>query len=586
MSLLARIYGEEAAAATYPEMLRLMRSFYAHKTPEMIEDEQTFRPAARFDERSAVLITYGDLVAGPGLRPLEALDQVVTRILPAAFDTIHLLPFYPYTSDRGFAVVDFQEVDPRLGTWEDIERLADRYRLMFDGVFNHVSSKSRWFQRFLNCRPGYESYFVSFSTKETISPDHLQLILRPRTSELLTPFRTMYGVKWVWTTFGPDQVDLNFGNPEVLLRLIETLLLYVRRGADIVRLDAVSYIWRELGTRCAHLEQTHALVQLFRAVLDVAAPRVALITETNAPHEDNVRYFGDGWDEAQLVYNFALPPLVLHTFLTGDATRLAAWAATLSTPSAATAFFNFLDSHDGIGLLGARGILTPEEIAAMVASVEAAGGLVSYRSAGDGTDSPYELNVTWYSALNREDGSESVELQVARFLASRSIALALTGVPGVYLPSLFGSKNDVEAVKAGEGARAINRDTIDLPQLETLLADPESWVARVASRFGAMIRTRISIPAFHPAATQSVLAGHPGVFAVLRTAANGGRLLALTNVTARAQRFECPRARLAALGCDPGRWVDRLGGRRIDAGAAGHAVDLEPYEVLWLSPEG
>jgi len=579
-SILALLYGEEGAEAHFPELLRLMRSYYAHKPPEMVEAERAFDPAARFDERDVALITYGDLVASPDKRPLEALEEVVARLLPGVFNTIHLLPFYPYSSDRGFAVVDFQEVDPRLGTWEDIERLGDRYRLMFDGVFNHVSSRSRWFQRFLNCRPGYEGYFVSFSTSEAIPPDHLQLILRPRTTNLLTPFQTMYGVKWVWTTFGPDQVDLNFGNPEVLLRVMETLFLYVRRGADILRLDAVSYIWRQLGTRCAHLEQTHALVRLFRAVLDIVAPRVALITETNAPHEDNVSYFGDGWNEAQLVYNFALPPLTLHTFLTGDASRLARWAAGLETPSPATTFFNFLDSHDGIGLLGARGILSEAEIDAMVRSVEANGGLVSYRSAEDGTPSPYELNVTWYSALNPEGATEDLDLQVARFVASRSIALALAGVPGIYLPSLFGSKNDVEAVKAGEGARAINRDTIDLPVLEGLLADESTWAARVAQRFGHLIRTRIATPAFHPNATQSVLGGNPRVVALLRVAASGDRVLAVTNVTAEAQRFECP---CAALGIG-GAWRDRLDGRVVLAEDDQLALELDPYGVLWLSP--
>jgi sucrose phosphorylase len=479
-------------------------------------------------------------------------------------------------------VIDFEEVDPRLGTWEGIERLGLRFQLMFDGVFNHVSAKSRWFQRFLNCRPGFEDYFVSFSTREAISPDHLQLILRPRTSELLTPFRTLDGTKWVWTTFGPDQVDLNFRNPAVLLRVVEVLLTYVRRGADIVRLDAVTYIWRELGTRCAHLLQTHALVQLFRAVLDVVAPRVALITETNVPHEDNVSYFGDGWNEAQMVYNFALPPLTLHAFLTGDASLLARWAAGLATPSPATTFFNFLDSHDGIGLLGARRLLGPEGVALMVREVERRGGLVSYRSEGDGGRSPYELNITWYSALNPEDAGEDVDLQVARFVASRSIALALAGVPGIYLPSLFGSKNDVEAVRAGEGARAINRDTIDVPALEALLRDRSTWVSKVARHFGRLIRTRIVTPAFHPNASQAVLAHHPQVFAVRRQPSVGPPVLAVTNVTAREQTFRCSRAE---LGSDAESWHDLLLGQRVAAGADGIELHLPPYAVMWLSPQ-
>ena len=286
LAILTLLYGREGATACLPELERMMVVYHAHKTPAMLAADGAFDPAARFDERDVVLITYGDLLASPGRRPLAALAEFVSGFLSGTINTIHLLPFYPYSSDRGFAVVDFAEVDPRLGTWEEIERLGQRFQLMFDGVFNHVSSKSRWFQRFLNGRPGYENYFVTFSIREAISPEHLQLILRPRTSELLTAFRTINGTKWVWTTFGPDQVDLNFRNPEVLLRVVEVLLLYVRRGADIVRLDAVTYIWRALGTSCAHLKEGHAVVQLFRAVLDVVAPRVALITETNVPHEN------------------------------------------------------------------------------------------------------------------------------------------------------------------------------------------------------------------------------------------------------------------------------------------------------------
>jgi sucrose phosphorylase len=582
LGLLTRIYGHETAESCYPELHRMMRVYWAHKTPAMRAAEREAKLSARFDERDIVLITYGDLLASPGRRPLEALGDFVSRFMHGAINTLHLLPFYPYSSDRGFAVIDFQEVDPRLGSWDDIERLGERFRLMFDGVFNHVSSKSRWFQRFLNGRPGYDSYFVAFTTHEAITKDHLSHILRPRTSDLLTPFRTLEGLRWVWTTFGPDQVDLNFRNPEVLLRVVEVLLLYVRRGADIIRLDAVTYLWRELGTRCAHLGETHAIVQLLRAVLDVVAPRVALITETNVPHADNVAYFGDGWNEAQLVYNFALPPLTLHTFLAGDSSRLADWARSLTTPSPASTYFNFLDSHDGIGLLGAQGLLSEAEIAAMVRRVEEYGGLVSYRAAGDGGTSPYELNVTWYSALNREDGGEDVDLQVARFVASRSIALALAGVPGIYLPSLFGSKNDLEAVRAGEGARAINRDTVDVPALEALLRDPRSWVSKVARRFGRLIRRRVASPAFHPQAAQIVHDGHPHVFAVSRVTADGRRLLALTNVTQREQIFQISREELG--GGSPS-WTDLLSHRRVAVSAAGLELRLGPYAVSWLAPD-
>jgi sucrose phosphorylase len=375
-------------------------------------------------------------------------------------------------------------------------------------------------------------------------------------------------------------VDLNYKNEQVLLRIVEVLLAYVRHRADVIRLDAITYLWRELGTRCAFLKEGHALVKLFRAILDVVAPRVALITETNVPHADNISYFGDGHDEAQMVYNFALPPLVLLAFQTGSAERLRLWAAELHPPSDSATYFNFLDSHDGIGLMGVKDILSPSEIERMVERVKQHGGLVSYRDDGDGTGSPYELNVTWYSALNREDAVEPLELQVARFIASRAIALALVGVPGIYLPSVFGSKNDIEAVTAGEEARAINRDTIDVPALLDLLRDHSTWASKVARRFGRLIRARIDAAAFHPNAAQRILAGNDAVFAVLRTARDGGqRVLALTNVSAQPQPALYL---LAELGLPDGTWRDVLSSRTFEAGSGVLALRLRPYDVLWL----
>jgi sucrose phosphorylase len=577
------LYGRARAQACLPELERVMRVYYAHKTPEMIDDDRSFDPAERFTEKDVVLITYGDLITAPGRSPLQTLADFLGLFMRGSINTVHILPFFPYSSDRGFAIIDYEDVDPRLGSWHEIEELGRHFRLMFDGVFNHVSSKSRWFQRFLNGRPGYEDFFVAFTTRDAIDPDHLRLILRPRTSDLLSRFQTIHGPRFVWTTFGPDQMDLNFKNERVLLRVIETLLLYVRRGADLIRLDAVTYIWRELGTSCAHLEQSHVLVQLFRAILDVVAPQVALVTETNVPHADNVRYFGDGRNEAQMVYNFALPSLVLHAFHRGRADKLSRWAAGLDRPSDAATYFNFLDSHDGIGLLGARGILAPEEVDALVERTREHGGLVSYRDSGDGTRSPYELNITWYSALNRDDAGEDAALPVDRFIASRSIAFALMGVPGVYFPSVFGAKNDTAAVLAGSEARSINRKTIDEQALREMLWDRRSWGHRVAWKLRRLIKRRIACPAFHPNAAQRVLFGSDGVFALLR-GGNAGRprVLVLTNVTAAEQRVRFPQS---DLGGASSLWRDLITARPVEARGADLDVTLHPYEVLWLEPD-
>jgi glycosidase len=579
---LAVLYGAEKAAAAFPEIERLMKVYHAHRTPEMLADAVSFDPRERFTEGDVILITYGDLITAPGRSPLRTLDDFLGRFMRGSINTVHLLPFFPYSSDRGFAIIDYEDVDPRLGTWQQVERLTQRSRLMFDGVFSHVSSKSRWFQRFLNGRPGFEDYFIAFSTRDSIDPDHLRLILRPRTSDLLTPFQSISGPRFVWTTFGPDQVDLNFKNERVLHRVVEVLLYYVRRGADIIRLDAITYAWHELGTRCAHLEGTHALVQLFRAILDVVAPQVALVTETNVPHADNISYFGDGANEAQMVYNFALPPLVLHTFYTGSCRDLAAWATTLERVSETATYFNFLDSHDGVGLLGAQGILDPEQIAALVERAQRHGSLVSYRDSGGGQRTPYELNVTWYSALNRDDSGESMELQVSRFIASRAIAMALRGVPGVYLPSLFGAKNDTAAVLAGAEPRSINRKTMDEEALYAMLGDRSSWGHQVASRFRRLIRRRIATPAFHPNGGQRVVPAGDAIFTVLRTSVDGRqRVVALTNVTGQPQRV-----RLENLGpeCRAPAWRDILTSRVLSSEGGGPETTLRPYEVLWLTP--
>ncbi len=577
------LYGKEGAQACYPELERIVRVYYAHKTPEMIEDEKGFDPAERFTERDLILITYGDMVYSPGKKPLHALTDLAQAFFHRLINTIHLLPFFPYSSDRGFAVIDFEEVDPNLGTWDEVEHLSEPFRLMFDGVINHVSSKSRWFQQFLNGNPHYQKFFTTFSTKEPISDEQLKVILRPRTTPVLTTFPTLHGPRLVWSTFGPDQIDLSFKNEQVLVRVLEILLLYVRRGADLIRLDAVTYLWDELGTTSAHLQQTHCIVQLFRQVLDLVAPRVALVTETNVPHEDNIRYFGDGRNEAQMVYNFALPPLVLLAFLKGDATRLTDWAASLERVSDTATYFNFLDSHDGVGVLPVKNLVSLEEVNALVERVKAHGGLVSMRDTGEGTQAPYELNITWFNALNREASGESVERQVERFVASRSIALALMGVPGIYLPSLIGGRNDQAAVRQTGVARDINRATIFEQKLFELLGDEGSACHQIARRFFRLLEVRIGSPAFHPNAGQRVLRGNPAVFAVLRSAKNETQaVLALTNVSDREQE-----ARFSAeeLGRAAERWEDLLSGRVVQGKGGRLDMRLAPYEVAWFAPE-
>jgi sucrose phosphorylase len=435
-----------------------------------------------------------------------------------------------------------------------VARLSQRFDLMFDAVFNHVSAQGEWFQRFLRDDPEFRDFFV------TVEGDiDLSGVVRPRALPLLTGFQTASGPKKVWTTFSADQVDLNFRNPDVLLAVLDALLFYVARGARFIRLDAIAYLWKEIGTTCIHRPQTHRVIQLMRAILDDIAPHVLLITETNVPHTDNVAYFGDGTNEAQLVYNFALPPLVLHAIATGSAQKLTTWARSLRLPSDRVTFFNFLSSHDGIGLNPARGILENAEIEALVARAQKHGGLVSWKHDSDGSKSPYELNITWFDALSNPAANEPLQLQVSRFLTAHAIMLSLQGVPGIYFHSLFGSRNDRAGADSAGIPRRINRQKLERAQLENELAAGDSLRARVFGGFKEMLARRRTHPAFAPSSPQQVIDLSPNVFAVLRQSRDGkDRMLCLHNVGAQPATVESRDAGLPECTLSPyeTKWVE------------------------------
>ncbi len=458
---LAALYGPEKGQDTFQRLSALIESYRSSAPPA----RHTRR---ELTQRDSILITYGDQVSQPGTPPLRSLAEFCTQYLNHVVSAIHILPFYPFSSDDGFSVIDYKAVDPALGTWEEINAIGRAFRLMFDAVINHISARSRWFQAYLSGDPRYRQYFIEIPGDVDLSQ-----VVRPRALPLLTHFDTPSGSQAIWTTFSADQVDLNYHNPQVLLEILDTLFFYATQGALFIRLDAIAYLWKEIGTSCIHLPQTHRVVQLIRAALDEVFPQGLIISETNVPHADNLSYFGDGANEAQLVYNFALPPLVLHTLHTGNARALTRWASSLALPSTTVAFFNFLASHDGIGLNPARGILTEPEIAALVEKTLAHGGLVSYKSNPDGSHSPYELNINYFDALSNPFSGEQNQVRVDRFMAAHSIMLCLAGVPGIYFHSLFGSRGWPQGVQLTGRNRTINRQKLERLALERELQQPE-----------------------------------------------------------------------------------------------------------------
>jgi sucrose phosphorylase len=571
------LYGDGQANSVYHRLQSLLTK-YRDRHPEL-----GARPAAgRFDQRDSILITYGDMVQAEGEAPLWTLASFVDRHLRDVVGGVHILPFYPYSSDDGFSVVDYKAVNPALGDWDDVKRIGRHFRLMFDAVINHISAESAWFKGFLANEAPYRDYFVVVEPGTDLSE-----VFRPRALPLLTPVQqtTSGGGKverLVWTTFSTDQIDLNFANPDVLLEIVDLLLFYCAQGCDFLRLDAIAYMWKEAGTSSIHLPQTHRIIQILRRVLDHVAPRVALITETNVPHEDNIAYFGDGHNEAQLVYNFTLPPLTLHAFHTGDASALSRWASTLALPSDEVTFFNFLASHDGIGLTPLFGILDDQAVQEMAQRICSLDGFVSERTRSDGSTSPYELNLNYLDALADPAAEESTELVARRFLTAQAIMLALRGVPGIYFHSLFGSRGWPAGVAKTGRARTINRQKLRRADLERALSTPGTLRHLVYNGYRQLLEVRRRHPAFHPLAEQDVLFENRAVFALRRRSQDGSSMvLCLHNVSGEKQ--------LISLSADvfggrsPSSLVDLLGGPFVQpAGEQQIAIELPAYDRAWL----
>ena len=572
--LLSTLYGQTEAECMGQQLSARLAAF-RERNPHLTTDIQPLNQ--RLTEQDAMLITYGDQFSEPGHTPLQTLADFVDLHLSDVINSVHILPFFPYSSDDGFSLIDFKQVDPNLGSWDDISVLGQGHHLMFDAVVNHISQFSDWFQRYRLDEAPFTDYFITVGPGEDLSQ-----VVRPRALPLLTPVETPSGMRYVWTTFSPDQIDLNYANPHVQMEIIDVLLDYVEHGAEIIRLDAIAYLWKEIGTPCIHLTQTHAVVKLWRAVLDAVAPGVLLITETNVPHEENISYFGDrlretgSTDEAQLVYNFTLAPLTLNAFQTGDASRLSTWAATLQAPAPGATFFNFIASHDGIGVRPAEGILSAEEVQALVDQTLTHGGEVNYKDNPDGSRSVYELNTTLYDFLN-DPAVPDIETDVQRFLASQAILLSLAGVPGIYVHSLFGSRNCAFCLDETDRPRSLNREKFFRPELEAILSNPACHQGYVFDGYREMLRIRRHHTAFHPSGKQKILDINPVVFAVARLSPDDDELVVcLINVSGEKQMVEFTPEQVGEK--DVGLWLDLLSGERLGDGEIG----VPSYGTLWL----
>lgn len=579
--------GLAALLATAPDSATVGDASAAHSDvaspPERVADPTSSpagpvtsaAPTRLWDHRDVVLITYGDQVRDDRHPPIEAQRQfLVDRNLHDLIRCVHFLPFCPSTSDDGFSVADYLAVDPELGDWDDLARMSESFDLMFDLVLNHSSQRHAWFQRFLEGDPDHANFYVTADPAAD-----LRDVVRPRSLPLLTAFETAGGTRHVWTTFSPDQVDLNYANPKVLLAMIETLVQYARRGARIIRLDAIAFLWKQPGTNCIHLPQTHASVKLMRHVLDQVVPGTLVLTETNVPHLENLSYFGNGYDEAHMVYQFSLPPLLLDAIHSGQTEVLRDWLDSLELPSEQTTFFNFTASHDGIGLRPVEGLLPPERIAALVEMAQRHGGEVGMRAQADGSQSPYELNITYVDAVADRQTVSPPE-HARRFLATQAVMLAMQGMPAIYFHSLVGSSNDLQAVQQSGIPRRINRHKYTRGELDAALDASDSLQRLVFDGYRKLLQTRRQLPAMDPSVPMEVLRDIPGdgmvgfVRRPLEDARSDDRrpLVVLANLSDRPRHVD--RSWLVDEVTE-----DVLSG---DSLATADAIPMRPFQVRWL----
>jgi sucrose phosphorylase len=525
-----------------------------------------------WDETDSILITYGNSIMNDGELPLHTLHNFLNKYLKDSIKSVHILPFFPFSSDDGFSVMDYLEVNPSLGEWEDIEAIGKDYRLMSDLVLNHMSSRSKWFDNFKKRLDPGKDYFAQANPEDDYS-----LVVRPRNSPLLKEVDTADGKRHVWCTFSSDQIDLNFKNPQVLLEFVKIIRKYLNHGVAIFRLDAVAFLWKEPGTPCIHLQQTHEIIKLLRTLIEHFYPEVVLICECNVPNRENLTYFGNA-NEAHIIYNFSLPPLLLYTLLSGDCRHLKTWMMSMPPAQSGTAYLNFIASHDGIGLRPLDGLINDNERDQLVETIKSFGGKITMRKAREGYDKPYELNITLYDALKGTIASGEDQWGQQRFICAHVIMLALEGIPAVYIQSLFGSRNDFGRLKHTGRNRSINRHIWQVKELEKTLANQKSDQAQVFEELCRLLEIRKNQSAFHPNATQFTLHLGTAVFAFWRQSMNRDQsVFCLSNVTTEVQLINLSDINLISTDT----WRDLISEEILSD--LGSQLSLQPYQTLWIS---
>ena len=550
---------------------------YSKKINKLINNYKDIGPKNSkndyWSENTILLITYADSISrGLSGKTLNDFGKFYKKYLEKFINSIHFLPFFPSSGDGGFSVKNHNDVDKAYGTWEDIQSLSKKANIMTDLVLNHSSSKGDWYKNFLDDKDPGKNYFYVVDKNYDCSK-----VVRPRDHDLLTEIELQNKKKFLWCTFSHDQIDLNFKNPDVLLEFIKLILKLSSYGIKIFRLDAVAFIWKQPGTTCLNLSQTHEIIKLLRDIVDQLDKNLIIVTETNLPKQENLSYFGKN-DEAHWIYNFSLPPLIVNTFLFEDSVALTKWSMKMPPAQLGNAYLNFIASHDGIGMRPAEGILSDKEIKKMLQRLKKNGSKFSMRKLSNNEEKVYEANISLFNALQFTDSDLKGKFALKRFIAAHCIILAIEGVPAFYFNSLFATKNDEETFANTGVKRNLNRYKWHYSTLVNLIKTNNTIERNCYEIFKELISIRKIQPAFHPNATQFTLNLDKNIFAVWRQSRDRKQsIFALTNVSSKTIKFNTNKINLI----DDEQWFDLLS--QETKITDDQYIKLMPFQSLWIT---
>jgi len=565
LELIYHDHNSEEIELVFSQLLKILDDFQINSGSSQLKE------IIPWNQTHSVLITYADSVSRDGESSLVTLKLILERYFQELSEIVHILPFLKSTSDGGFAVSSHKLLDERFGNWDDLKRLSKKHILMADLVLNHVSSSHPWVQQFIKGQePGLSNILVPSKDSDWNN------VIRPRNSSLFSQINTNEGPKQVWTTFGSDQIDLNWQNPKIFLEFLNLIIDYVNSGVKWFRLDAVGFIWKESGTTCLHLPQAHLIVKALRIKLSTLLREGVLITETNVPQKENLSYL-ESEDEAHMAYNFPLPPLLLEAVMTSRADILNSWIYDWPKLPINTTLFNFTASHDGVGLRPLEGLMSDGRIKELLINCEKRGGLVSHRRLSNGEDKPYELNISWWSAM--EDSSRDKErFQQSRFILSQLLVMALKGVPAFYLPALLASNNDIKRFSITGERRDLNREKFDYETLLTQLNDFNSNARRNLTILSNAMKIRSELKPFHPSSDMKCLTkDRPDVVTIQRSSGDNS-IFAIHNITENKINYSINKDFINPSLNKEILLKDYLCGKEYN----NLNIVLEPFQVVWI----